>query len=317
MEMQNDDALNDIILINHHAIDRQKWDHCIDCSLSGTLCLYSWFLDILCPQWSALVMGDYAFVMPLPIRSRYGFYALLQPLFIQQLGVFGTLPSSPEIIQLFINNIPRNIRLVDYHFNHLNPLPSGSTIEQYPNLVLPLNTSYAELYAAYSTNLKRKLKQANESGLILDKEGDGRQVVHLFRKYNTKSSGIITDQWYRNLHRVIAACSSHEMVDVWIVKNGDDVLLAGIVILKSKKHQRVILNLIAQSHKGLDTHAGAWLINQYIQHHAGSGLLLDFEGSKHKGVAQFYSSFGTKPESYPRYHRVRFPLSFLKMIRLL
>src|ERR1035437_1443662 len=141
---------NDIVLIDHYAIDRHKWDNCIDRSPNGSICVYSWFLDILCPQWSALVMGDYALVMPLPIRSKFGFYALLQPLFIQQLGVFGTETIQPEIIQQFIDNIPSYIRLVDYHFNHLNPFPENRYVEQLPNLILQLNKPYADLYEAYS-----------------------------------------------------------------------------------------------------------------------------------------------------------------------
>ncbi|MEJ7676087.1 MAG: hypothetical protein WKF59_26140 [Chitinophagaceae bacterium] len=40
------------------------------------------------------------------------------------------------------------------------------------------------------------------------------------------------------------------------------------------------------------------LINGFIKEHAGKRLLLDFEGSMIKGVAQFYSKFGAKEEKY-------------------
>lgn len=307
---------NDIVLIDHYSIDQQKWDNCIDQSPNGSICLYSWFLDLLCPQWSALILGDYAMVMPLPIiRSKLGFSALLQPLFIQQLGVFSAETIQPAIIQQFIDNIPSNIRLVDYHFNHLNSFPENLYAEQLPNLILMLNKPYADLYAAYSINLKRKLKKANAAGLILCKNGNARQVVNLFKRFNKKAVGIISERGYNHLHRMIAECSARGLAEVWIVKDIGDALLAGIVLLQSAKHKRVILSLIAQSEAGREANAGAWLIDRFMQGRAGDDLIFDFEGSKHKGVAQFYSSFGAISESYPRYRKERFPLTLLKLIR--
>jgi len=306
---------NDIVLINHYAIDRQKWDDCIDRSPNGSICIYSWFLDILCPQWSALVMGDYALVMPLPIRSKFGLHALLQPLFIQQLGIFGTIAIQPESIQLFVNHIPSNIRLVDYHFNYLNPLPKSRYIEQLPNLTLSLNKPYTVLYGSYSLNLKRKLKNANKVGLSLSKNGNSRQVVNLFKHFNKKAVETISEKWYAHLNRVIESCIARGLAEVWIVKDVNDALLAGIVLLQSAKQKRIILNLFAQSEAGRDVNAGAWLIDQFIRERADESLVFDFEGSKHKGVAQFYQSFGAISETYYRYHKECFPLSLLKMIQ--
>ena len=302
---------NDITLVDHYSIDRQKWDRCIDGSSNGSVCLYSWFLDILSPQWSALVLGDYVLVMPLPIRSKFGLYALLQPLFIQQLGVFGAETIQRETIRQFVDHIPSNIRLIDYHFNYQNLFPQSQNVEQLPNLILPLNKPYADLYKTYSLNLKRKLKRTD---LILNKKGDGQQVIDLFKQFNKKATATISEKWYDHLNRVIEACSVRGMTKVWIVKDAGDVLLAGIILLESVNHKRVILNLIAQSEAGREANAGAWLIDQFIQQRAGSDLVFDFEGSKHKGVAQFYQSFGAISETYSRYHKERFPMSLLKLI---
>lgn len=306
---------NEIVLFDHYSIDRQKWDNCIDQSSNGSICLYSWFLDLLCPQWSALIMGDYAFVMPLPIRSKFGFYALLQPLFIQQLGIFGYGTIQPATIQQFIDHLPSHLQLIDYHFNHLNPFPDNLNVEQLPNLIMELNKPYAQLSDAYSINLKRKLKKTNETDLILYKKGNVRQVVNSFKRFNKKAAGLISERGYTDLCRVIDECSARGSAEVWIAKNAGDVLLAGIVLLQSAKQKRVILNLIAQSEPGRDANAGAWLIDQFIRDRAGCDLIFDFEGSRHKGVAQFYQSFGTISETYPRYRKERFPLSLLKLIR--
>ncbi len=41
------------------------------------------------------------------------------------------------------------------------------------------------------------------------------------------------------------------------------------------------------------------LIDAFIKDHAGSNLLLDFEGSDIRNLAFFYSSFGATDEKYP------------------
>jgi hypothetical protein len=306
---------NNCVFIAHYNIDRQKWDDCIDRSSNGTICLYSWFLDLISPQWSALIMDDYAFVMPLPVRNKFGFSVILQPLFIQQLGIYGAETVESLILQQFIDKIPSNIRLVDYHFNYLNSFTDRHFFEYLPNLVLSLNKSYDGLYTGYSSNLKRKLKKASEADLVLSKYGDCHQVISLFKRFNKKTKGTISEQWYTRLLRVIDESISRGMAEVWIAKNTDDKLLAGIILLKSPNHKRVILNLIAQSETGRLQHAVTWLIDQFIQDRAGTDLILDFEGSKHEGVARFYKSFGSVLEFYPRYHKIRFPLTFLKLIR--
>ena len=40
------------------------------------------------------------------------------------------------------------------------------------------------------------------------------------------------------------------------------------------------------------------LVDTFIHEHAGSGLLLDFEGSNIPNVARFFAGFGARPEIY-------------------
>jgi hypothetical protein len=47
-----------------------------------------WHLDRTAVVWDALVWGDYEFVMPLPVRKKWGIQYVYQPLFCQQLGIF-------------------------------------------------------------------------------------------------------------------------------------------------------------------------------------------------------------------------------------
>ncbi|MDZ4667693.1 MAG: hypothetical protein SGJ00_07395 [bacterium] len=51
--------------LSHSAIDKVKWDHCIGTAENHLIYGLSWFLDIMCTEWEALVKGNYEEVMPL------------------------------------------------------------------------------------------------------------------------------------------------------------------------------------------------------------------------------------------------------------
>jgi len=45
--------------LEHEAIDKKKWDDCINNSMADRIYALSWYLDSLCPQWEALVVDEY------------------------------------------------------------------------------------------------------------------------------------------------------------------------------------------------------------------------------------------------------------------
>ena len=55
----------EIIFKQHKKIERAKWDRCINKAYNGIIYAYSWYLDIVCPDWDGLIVGDYDIVMPL------------------------------------------------------------------------------------------------------------------------------------------------------------------------------------------------------------------------------------------------------------
>ena len=74
--------------INHKDIDAEKWALCIENAENSRIYANIWHLDRTAIVWDALVYGDYKFVMPLPIRNKFGISYVYQPLFCQQLGIF-------------------------------------------------------------------------------------------------------------------------------------------------------------------------------------------------------------------------------------
>ena len=62
--------MNKITYFKNKDIDFSKWDKCISSSHNGNVFGYSWFLDAVCDDWDAFIIGNYDAVIPLPIRKK-------------------------------------------------------------------------------------------------------------------------------------------------------------------------------------------------------------------------------------------------------
>lgn len=105
--------------VEHRDIDKTKWDDCINRSENGLVYALSWYLDVVCPQWTAIIVDDYHLVMPLPVRKKYGISYIFAPLYAQQLGVFGNHLTG-NILEQILNTIPHQYRIVDLKLNESN-----------------------------------------------------------------------------------------------------------------------------------------------------------------------------------------------------
>jgi hypothetical protein len=74
--------------LKHPEINRQKWDACIQNACNSLVYAESWYLDIVSPNWEALICGDYEYVMPLPIKRKLGISFLVQPPINAAIGCF-------------------------------------------------------------------------------------------------------------------------------------------------------------------------------------------------------------------------------------
>ena len=87
--------------LTYNEIDRTRWDATIATSTNSLPYAYSWYLDAVSPQWEALASNNYEFVMPLPVKRKFGVKYVIQPRWVQQLGVFSAQPITKEIVKSF------------------------------------------------------------------------------------------------------------------------------------------------------------------------------------------------------------------------
>ena len=80
----------DIVFLLRDKIDTNKWNKCVESNIeTASLSAMSWYLDVCCKDWGALIFDDYRSVIPLPCRKKYGIKYVYPPFFAPRLGVLG------------------------------------------------------------------------------------------------------------------------------------------------------------------------------------------------------------------------------------
>jgi len=282
-----------ITYLSHKEIDKQKWDNCIQRSVNGMIYAYSWYLDIVSPDWEALVADDYESVMPLTRRKKIGIHYLFPPFFTQQLGVFSVSKFNEDKIREFIEAIPRKFSFFEINLNTFNKFSSMDMII-HPNLTheLDLIESYENIRNAYSENLKRNLKKAASSELIIDKQIPPYLIIKMFRHNKGANFDNLKEADYQMLEKLITTCLEKGRAQIWGVTTKDKRLCAGAFFVES--NGKVIFLFSGANQVSRTNSAMPYLIDRFIMENANRNLILDFEGSNDLNLARFYKSFGSK-----------------------
>src|SRR3954451_22959099 len=128
-------------IIPSQEICARKWDTCIINCEANRIYAKHVYLQHLADNWSGLVMNDYAAVMPIIWRKKWGIRYAYDAPFIQQLGLFGTYDS--DDLKQAIDTTMEYIQYGDLYFNHTNPVPPIlPSAKAAINLIIPLHIGY-------------------------------------------------------------------------------------------------------------------------------------------------------------------------------
>jgi hypothetical protein len=297
-----------IEFLQRKEIDVQKWDDVISHSPAETLYPYSWYLDASAQNWSALVMDDYRYIMPLVWKKRYGIRYLYQPVFTQQLGVFSREFTDPLLLGQFIGQLLKRFRFGTVSFNMKNMVGEERSYEvsDRKNYVLPLHRTYEELHGAYSLNAKRNLKRSMELPNAVEKEVRLEELIAFKREHDLKRK---TDAEYRRMASLFRSVLEHSRGSVYGVREGGDLVAAAFIAFS---RTRAIYLLSVSSSAGKEQRAMFRIVDEVIRNWSGSDLTLDFEGSNIPSIARFFSGFGAQPETYQSLSFNRLPVPFIR-----
>jgi hypothetical protein len=299
-----------IVYIKHRDIDEEKWTSCIENADNSRLYANTWHLDRTAIVWDALILGDYEYVMPLPVKRKFGLKYIYQPIFCQQLGIFPSPPKS--VAALFYNELFKLFRYADVHINSRNKVAhNDSEIQFLPreNFLLDLKYNYKSLVKSYSKNTKRNIAKANANNLQYI-AGLRLEDYLAFKEANLLAKG--SKKNIDKLKSIIAYGQYKGIGEIYGVYNEDNELCAAVYFSKWKN--RVIYLNAVSSQEGKNLRAMHFLIDNFIRQNAEHELLIDFEGSMIPGIARFYGGFGATPETYfqLKFNRLPLPLRWIK-----
>ncbi len=290
--------------VPYERIDKKRWDACIRSAENGLIYGYSFYLDAMAAHWDALVMGDYEAVMPLTWKKKYSIRYLYQPYFTASLGVFGNNLSA-GILAAFLQKIPAQFKYWDICFNHGNYFePEGFRLFERMNYVLPLQETYESLYQHFRDNIKRNIKKAEKLQCVPRKELPVEAVIAVARE-QSKEFASINDADFDRFKKLFGQLKeAGQALTYGVYSPGEELLSAAVFFLDDKRAYYILVGNHPNSKAFGASHA---LIHAFIKDHAGTKLLLDFEGSDISSLAFFYSSFGAREEKYPAIRLNRLP----------
>jgi len=291
--LKTQSIVGNIRYIEHQHINPIKWDNCIhngNCNFSYGL--YDYLDAITNSSWDALILGDYEAVFPLPFKKKMGVYYIYQPIFCQQLGIFGdskNIKSSD-----FINSIPRKFLRIHLNLNAYNCDYSSNFLKIKPNFVLPFPHK-PEL--TFNNDALKNIKRLEKYNLNYIYNEPIAVVIQLFHEMWGEINKYRYPIDYELFENTCVKMKEKDQLLTLVVNNENGTLLGGAIFLISPLRLHYICAAPTEAGKKIGVmHGIIDKICRDFENHT-----IDFEGSSYPSVADFYKKFGGINEPYYRY----------------
>lgn len=284
--------------LERHEIDTEKWDSCLASNpVTDSFFARSWYLDVACEQWGALVLDDYVSLMPLPWRKKHGIHYVYPPFFLPRLGVFGKDSAANEL-KTWLDAIPEKFRWIDIvlHEQH-QQIDNTYKCILHSTYALDCSLPYEEIQKNYHKNHKRNCQKASEEDLMIVNNFFYEEAINLFRENQAKLFKVGYQQAdYVCLTKILKRLSEQQQLEQWGVTdaNGRLCATAFFPFLNGKYY----FLFSGRNSDSTRSRAMFFLIDKFIQQHAGKYCMLDFNGSDNVQVAKFYAGFGAVEKSF-------------------
>jgi hypothetical protein len=302
-------------IIKREAIIDSQWNACIE--QSSLPCIYAktWFLDIVSPNWQAIIFFnglDYEAVMPIPTKQKLGLiHYVAQPTFCQFLGIFSTKNNhiDADFLVFFHKNF-KNISL--YHFNEKQAF---SSFKLYYNHVLDLNADFETLQQNFKKKRIKNIKIAHKYGWKISQSTDLKSIISIFKLNHEHQIGSVQASTYQLLEHLFTEAHRRGCAELYVaVSPITNQIEAGSLFWKDGG--RLINQFCSASTLGRGKEARSLILNEVIRTYAGSNFQLDFETTNQEGFRRWNSSFGGKEVFFPVEEQVNYSFIFKQIQNL-
>jgi len=304
--------MTQIRYIPHNEIDKMKWDACIKSSFNGLIWGFSWYLDIVCLNWDAIVEDDYQKVMPLPFITKYNQLHIIVPPFVKQLGVFSIDKINHTIVDSFIQAIPEKFRQISLPLNDMNKTNINSyKITHVKNYQLDLIQPYVALLENIEVETHKRIVWAKENKLTIKRTITTDEFITFYKTAQHRSNAKLTKAYEVVLTPLISTLTRFNLAEIHGAFNAEGEL-CGIAFFLIYLN-RLSLMSIAVNDKGLENYAEYLLINDFIESNANKNVTLDFPQNVKEHWLELIQGFGTIQTITSLMHRNNLPF-FYKLI---
>lgn len=288
-------------------INHEKWNAAIDQAVNGQSYAYTWYLDCVAENWDALVSEDYAYIMPLPWNAKWlGVKQVYQPIFTQQLGVFGKEKVEEEIILSFLSALPVEFKYILTHLNEQNTVEklADFVINPRRNMLLDLSESYEVLHSNFRKSLRQRIRKGKKQLHFAINKTSPEELVGYYKKYLNHKVGL-SDSTYERVLNLMKTALELGKGNIYSAHFEDGSFATGIFFAES--HNRMVQLFGPSVPEGRKANAKIFLIDSIIEHFAESGRILDFEGSEIPPIAEFFRGFNPQEIYYYQIIKDDFP----------
>ena len=298
--------------VDHHQIDPTKWDSAILRSPHPLVYGMFEYLNAVCnSQWDALIYKDYEAVFPLPFKKKFGIKYLVQPVFCQQLGAFGS--NANVSTHNFLSAIPKRFLRVRLQLNpyfdqknevgsiltkHSGKWASSGKLTTKTNMTIQLSQPLD-----YNKDCKKNLHRLAELPIEYKINAVSiRDAIDTYRKAWGRQNPEIGDDHYQLFAN---ACSGKLSFTVTAHHRTEGTLLGAAIFLITPENANRSLHYVCAgpTEPGKSIGVMHGIIDFVLERYQGGNMLFDFEGSSIASVASFYKKFGANEEPFFCFNR--------------
>ena len=297
----------DLRLLENHEINLIKWDNCINNAHNGSIYGFSWYLDIVCENWQAMIQNDYEAVMPVLTKKKAGIsYALPSP-FASQLGVFSTEIIDQEMVNTFIRKVDDNYPLFTVNLNKFNRV-APHLFRQHHQLTYEFDVirDYDLIRENYSTRVQADLDKAAGEKITTVPGLTPKEFIRFITDKGVFTSRQLSKARLNKLRMIIAFVIKHGLGEILSAYTRENNLCASILFLKSNR--KINLLFSAATREGYDKKALELIIDHYLQKYAGKNLTISFEHLAVPDKVNVCKGFGATEYHYTTVSNLKNPL---------
>ncbi len=280
-----------IKFVENKNINKKKWDDCVNNSSNPSVFVYSWYLDVVCKNWSALILNDYEAVFPIVSKTKYKIHYLYQPFFTRYFGVFSSSKISSKVLTEFMQAIPEKFKYIEFCFQEGITTLKGFESKEKKFQLLDLGPKHDVLYKEYSDNAKRNIKKAVKAGLKIRPDIAPEKIVQLFKSTKGDELEVFGADDYKTLIKLMNTCNDLKKGQSIAIYDGDKLCAAAFFMFSNNRFTFLKSGV---TDDGKAKGAMHLLFDYFIQNNSGKKYQLDFGGSSVENVARFYKNFGAK-----------------------